>query len=403
MRWLARGLLLLAFVGGLACAPGASSGASGAAKPSAPERGAGTAPVAGPPTAPAAAPAPSSGPPAEWDRVLAAARQEGSVVVNGPGGDIIRRKMVDGFTTAYPGITLEWTGGTAPEMAAKLEAERRAGIYALDVFIAGTNVMLAQVKNPGFLDPIRPALMLPEVAEPANWLDDRLEFADNDAEYDLVFIKNPMVAAAHNPRMVRTEEIDELPKLLDPKWKGKIVISDPLAGGQGQAAFRWLWAVLGPEKATEYIRALRAQAGQVDRDRRRMLEWVARGRYPILFNPDPTTLAQLAQEGITVPVLPGFKDYGTYVTPGFGSVGLVKDAPHPNAAKVFLNWLLSKDGQTAYSTALTAGSRRLDVPQDHLPPEFRLQPDMKYWASYKEAEALPPPELVALLKEVFSR
>jgi ABC-type Fe3+ transport system substrate-binding protein len=335
--------------------------------------------------------------------VLAAARQEGTVVVNGPGGDIIRRKMMEGFTAAYPGITLEWSGGTAPELAAKLEAERRAGIYALDVFISGTNVMLTQVKNPGFLDPIKPALLLPEVTDTANWLDGRLELADNEGEYDLVFIQNPMIAAAHNPRMVRPEEIDELYKLLDPKWKGKIVISDPLAGGQGQAAFRWIWAVLGPEKATEYIRALRAQAAVVDRDRRRMLEWIARGRYPILFNPDPTTLEQLVQEGINIPVLPGFKDYGTYVTPGFGSVGLVKDAPHPNAAKVYLNWLLSKDGQTAYSTALNAGSRRLDVPREHLPAELRLQPDMKYWASYKETEAIPSPELVTLLREVFSR
>jgi len=403
MRWMARGLLLLAFVTGLACAPGASSGASGAARPSAPERPTGAAPAApaaGASAAPAAAPASA---PAEWDQVLAAARQEGTVVVDGPGGDIIRRKMVDGFTSAYPGITIEWSGGTAPELAAKLEAERRAGIYALDVMIAGTNVMLTQVKNPGFLEPIKPALLLPEVADPANWQDGRLDMADAEGEYDLVFIQNPMIAAAHNPRMVRPEEIDELPKLLDPKWKGKIVISDPLAGGQGQAAFRWLWAVMGPEKATEYIRALRAQAGQVDRDRRRMLEWIARGRYPILFNPDPTTLQQLAQEGVNIPVLPGFKDYGTYVTPGFGSVGLIKDAPHPNAAKVFLNWLLSKDGQTAYSTALNAGSRRLDVPRDHLPPELHIQPDLKYWASYKEAEAIPPPELVTLLKEVFGR
>ncbi|HLH23602.1 MAG TPA: extracellular solute-binding protein [Chloroflexota bacterium] len=398
MRWMARGLLLLVLASTLACAPGAQPAASGAAKASAPTGGTGAAPAA---AAPPAAAASEPAAPAEWEHVLAAARQEGTVVVNGPPGDIIRRKMVDGFTAAYPGITLEWSGGTAPELAAKLEAERRAGIYALDVFIAGTNVMLAQVKNPGFLDPIQPALILPEVTDPANWLDGRLDFADNDGAYDLVFIQTPMIAAAHNPRQVRPEEIDELPKLLDPKWKGKIVISDPLAGGQGQAAFRWLWAVLGPEKGAEYIRALRAQAGAVDRDRRRMLEWIARGRYAILFNPDPTTLEQLAQEGITIPVLPGFKDYGTYVTPGFGSVGLINQAPHPNAAKVFLNWLLSRDGQTAYSTALSNGSRRLDVPTDHIPPELRVQPDGKYWASYKEAEALPPPELMALLKEVF--
>src|SRR5262249_45502372 len=210
--------------------PGAPSGASSAAAPAA--------------AAPAEA---QTGWQAEWESVLAAARQEGSVVVNGPPGDIMRRKMVDGFNAAYPGITLEWTGGTAPEMAAKLEAERRAGIYALDVLIAGTSIMLTQMKYPGYLDPIKPALILPEVTDPANWLDGRLDFADAE-EYDLVFILMPAVAVAHNPRMVRPEEIDELPKLLDPKWQGKIVISDPLPGGPGQPSFPCLWPVMGPHK-----------------------------------------------------------------------------------------------------------------------------------------------------------
>ncbi|HWP29503.1 MAG TPA: hypothetical protein VNM50_08185, partial [Chloroflexota bacterium] len=140
-----------------------------------------------------------------------------------------------------------------------------------------------------------------------------------------------------------------------------------------------------------------------DRDRRRMLEWVARGRYQLLFNPDSTILPQLKQEGLPLDTLPGFKDYGTYVTAGFGSLGLINRAPHPNAAKVFINWLLSKDGQTAYSTALRQASRRLDVPRDHLPPEQELKPDGKYWASYKETEAVAPPELVNLLNDVFAR
>ena len=182
MRWMARGLLLLVLASSLACAAGGRSGA-GAAQPSAPDGRTSAAPAAAPSVASAgaAAAAAPSGAQAEWERVLAAARQEGTVVVNGPPGDIIRRKMVDGFTSAYPGITLEWNGGTAPELAAKLEAERRAGIYALDVFIAGTNVMLTQVKNPGFLDPIKPALLLPEVTDPSNWMDGCLDMADTEA------------------------------------------------------------------------------------------------------------------------------------------------------------------------------------------------------------------------------
>jgi iron(III) transport system substrate-binding protein len=284
-----------------------------------------------------------------------------------------------------------------------MEAERRAGIYAADVIISGTAVMLPRVKSAGYLDPMKPALIRPEVTDPAQWLDGQLEFADHEGEYDLVFITVPQAVVAHNPTRVRDEEIDELPKLLDPKWKGQIVISDPTVGGAGQALFRWLWAVLGPEQATEYIRGLREQAGAVDRDRRRMLEWVARNRYALLFNPDGTITAQLKQEGLPIETLPHFKDHGTYVTASFGSVGLVNQAPHPNAAKVYLNWLLGKEGQTAYSTATQQLSRRLDVPRDHLPPDQAMRPDVKYWISYKEAEAIPPTELVDLLKDVFGR
>ncbi|HEY7066270.1 MAG TPA: extracellular solute-binding protein [Chloroflexota bacterium] len=398
------GILLLVLASAAACGPGGPSSAAGAAPPSAPAASTRAAPPPGTAAGSAEASAPATsgtGAPAEWDRVLAAARQEGKVTVSGPAGDLMRRNLADGFKRAYPDIELEYTGGTAPELVAKLEAERRADLYALDVLISGTSVMLPQAKAPGYLDPIKPALLLPEVIDPANWLDGRLEFADTEETYDLVFITIPQAVAAHNPNVVRPEEIDELPKLLDPKWKGKIVISDPTVGGAGQALFRWLWAVLGPEKATDYIRALRAQAGAVDRDRRRMLEWVARGRYAVMFNPDGTTLPQLQQEGLPLAALPDFKDYGTYVTASFGSVGLVNRAPHPNGARVFLNWLLGKEGQTAYSTAVKQASRRLDVPRDHLPPEQTMRPDGKYWVSYKEVDAIPPPELVTLLREVF--
>jgi len=388
--------LVLGLVGiMLACGPGQAPPASNP-PPSQPAAASAAA-------KPAGAPATGAAWETEWAAVVAAARQEGRVTVSGPPGDLIRRNLVDGFRKAYPGIDLEFTGGPAPELVAKLEAERRGGLYTVDVLIAGTSVQLTMMKPLGAMDPMRRALILPEVTDPANWLDGRLEFADNDDTYDFVFITMPTEVVAYDPRQVRPEDVDELPKLLDPKWRGKIVISDPVVGGAGQALFRWLWAVLGPEKASEYIRALRAQAGAVDRDRRRMLEWIARGRYPIMFNPDSTTLPQLRQEGLNIGTLPEFKDYGTYVTPGFGSVSLVNEAPHPNAAKVFLNWLLTKDGQTAYSTALRQASRRLDVPRDHLSPDQVMRPGGKYWASYKEAEAVAPPELEALLREVFGR
>jgi iron(III) transport system substrate-binding protein len=398
MRALAQLSLLAAFVVGLACAPAQATPARAPA-PSQPAAPAASAPGSAP-----APPAPAQPAwQAEWERVLAAARQEGKVVVNGPPGDLIRRAMVDGFQKAYPGITLEWSGGTTPEQATKLEAERRAGVHSLDVLVGGTNVLLVQVKPTGALAPLKPALILPEVTDTANWLDEKLDFADSEGELDLVFAVNAQGVAAHNPSLVRADEIDELPKLLDPKWKGKLVISDPVVGGSGQALFRWLWLALGPEKAAEYIAALRAQAGAVDRDRRRMVEWVARGRYSVLVNPDNSVLQQMMMEGLPVEPLPYFKDYGTYVSPAFGSIGLIDRAPNPNAAKVFVNWILSREGQTALSKAANITSRRLDVPRDHLPPGQAPQPGVRYTYNYYEAQTQVPPELDALFKEVFGR
>jgi ABC-type Fe3+ transport system substrate-binding protein len=92
---------------------------------------------------------------------------------------------------------------------------------------------------------------------------------------------------------------------------------------------------------------------------------------------------------------------GGYLSASAGSALLVQGAPHPNAAKVFLNWLLSRDGQTAYSTTVEQASRRTDVPRDHLAPANVPRPDVTYWPSFAEGNLAVPPELERLLKELF--
>jgi iron(III) transport system substrate-binding protein len=183
--------------------------------------------------------------------------------------------------------------------------------------------------------------------------------------------------------------------------EGKLVINDPIPAGAGHGVFRWFWHVLGPEKGAEYIRALRAQAGAVDRDQRRQVEWIARGRYPVLLAPSDGVLGQLQEEGVQVGIVPEFKRHGTLINSSFGNVMLVNQAPHPNAARVFINWLLTKDGQSAYSTAMGQPSGRLDVPRDHLPPEVIPRPDVVYYNSALEENAISSPELQTLLREVF--
>jgi iron(III) transport system substrate-binding protein len=372
--------LLALLVGSLACAP--------AARPASP-------------TATTPAPVVVQ---TEWERTVALAQQEGSVVVYGPPGDLMRKHLTDGFRGAFPGLAVEWSPFQGGEGATKIEAERRADVYAPDILITGTTPVFTQLRPIGALDPIPPALLLPEVTDPQNWLDGRLEYSDRDAALNLVFIAAVKSILAYDPRQVKAEDMADLYQLLDPRWKGKLVINEPVAsGGGGTVTFRWLWHVLGPEKGTEFIQALKAQAGAVDRDQRRQIEWVARGRYAIQFGADSALLHELKHEGLTAEILAEFRDYGGYITPSYGSVMLINRAPHPNAAKVFLNWLLTKEGQTAYSMASFQPSRRLDVPTSHLQPESVPKPGGQYWRSYSEENAAMDSELATLIRNTFGR
>ena len=287
-------------------------------------------------------------------------------------------------------------------MATKIKAERDAGLHSVDIVINGVSTADAYFKPMKALDPIEPALILPEVTDPKYWRDNRLEFSDRSSHLDLIFSTQTNVPVIFNPAQVRAEEVDELYKLLDPKWKGKVAVQDPIPSGTGNGVFRWLWHVLGPEKAMDFYRKIRAQAGAVDRDQRRQIEWVAQGKFPLNFGPG-TVMYQLEQRGLKFGVVSEFKDYGSYLTPGFGSAMLINQAPHPNASKVFLNWLLRKDGQTAFSKGMGYVSRRVDVATDHIPSYWVPKPGVKYWPGYYEDDAKMSSEQEKFLKTLFGR
>jgi len=338
-----------------------------------------------------------------WEKVLTEAKKEGTVVVLGPPGDLIRSAMTDGFKKAFPNINLEYSGGRSGEQAVKLGAERDGGIYSTDVFLGGPTTANFQLKPMKVLEPVKPALILPQVTDLKNWRDNRLDFSDTDGLYDLVFVGQVSSPLIYDPRQVKREEIDELYELLNPKFKGKIVINDPLVAGSAVPVFRFIWEVLGPQKATDYYRKLREQAAVVDRDQRRQIEWIAQGKYAILLAPSDGVMSQLLQRGLKFEVLADFKDYGTYIGASFGTLMLINKAPHPNAATVFINWLLTKDGQLAWSKAMNHVSRRLDVPTDHLFSYTIPKPGMKYWIGYSEKAQTRTPEEEKILKELFAR
>jgi iron(III) transport system substrate-binding protein len=338
----------------------------------------------------------------QWDNVVNAAKKDGKVVVFGPAGEIIRNAIVGAFRKSFPAITLEYVGGRASEGAARVKIEREGGVFSIDIFIGGA-VTLMELGAVGALERLEPAMILPEVKESNYWRDGRHEFTNPTTRYTLVFSSQPNPPVIYNPKQVRVTEVDQLYELLDPKWKGKVVLNDPFIAGPAGSLFRWLWRTLGADKATDFYRKLRAQAGAIDRDQRRQVEWVAQGKFAWLLGPNNAMLYQLAQRGLKFGVLPEFQDYGTHIGTGAGCLALMNRAPHRNAALVFLNWFLNKEGQTVWSKSLNLQSRRLDVPVDHIPPYLIVKPGAKYWVSYYEKDALRSAQEEAVIKELFGR
>jgi iron(III) transport system substrate-binding protein len=358
----------------LACTPGRNTGLSGPS-PSA----------AGDPAAEA-----------EWSRVLAAAKQEGKVVVAGARGEDVTKVLTEGFEDRY-GITVEYLGTGGPELPPRVEKERSAGLYLWDVFIAGTTTLVTGMKPIGVLDPIEPALILPEVKDPTAWRSGSLPYFDRD-RLGLSFILANRQAIYVNANQVQQEDIKSWRDLLQPRWRDRILVGrDPRVSGYGQAVFQQFF--MHPDLGSDFIRELAKQDPKLLRDDVLAGRWLAEGKYAICVC-SRTEGDKLMHEGLPVRVLdPRFVKEGSHVTSSNGNVALVNRAPRPNAAKVYINWVLSREGQTLISRALGDPSQRVDVPTDHVPAWEMPQPG---WISTHTEEALQVKEpLEALLREVF--
>jgi ABC-type Fe3+ transport system substrate-binding protein len=76
--------------------------------------------------------------------------------------------------------------------------------------------------------------------------------------------------------------------------------------------------------------------------------------------------------------------------------------PHPNAAKVFINWFYSREGQTVYNQHHQSVSLRKDVPQDHLSPQERYVDGRPFFIqSLEDVEPGRPAETLILARKIF--
>jgi len=329
---------------------------------------------------------------ADWDATVAAAKKEGALVLSVPSGRAWRDALAK-FSDAYPDIKTEMTPVASRDFWPRIVKEHEAGQYLWDLRIGGIDAPSYDMKNKGELAPVKPLFILPEIAEEKKWGAgfDGL-FLDKEKKFFPAFVAYESQSVYYNKSKLNGAAPPTMQTLDAPQWSGKISMADP----RGGAALNTL-TVMDKVFGDEPIKKLMAQKPVISGEPRQMMDWLASGRYPIAFGLPSATFVDYAARGASLDDF--VKVAGLHIwSPGVGAIEYMVKAPHPNASKLFVNWLLSKDTQTVLMQAVKLNSQRVDVPKGD-PAEAV---DAKMMAEYTctQAEELEPFErrVVALLR-----
>jgi ABC-type Fe3+ transport system substrate-binding protein len=339
---------------------------------------------------------------AEWETTLKAAEKEGEVAVYAAGYP----HVMEQFQKVYPKIKLVLS--VAPrgvDLLNRLMAERRAGKFLADIYTTGLGTHL-QLYNAKVLAPMPPAFVLPEVKDESKWFGGKHRWGDREGRYSFVFEGYRGILLNYNTQLVSPTDVSKINSwwdLLNPKWKGKIAAYDPFIAGTGRNAVWFFYKnpSLGPEFMKKLYGGMDVIIG---RDQRLVVDWLANGK--VAFCISCPGIQEAKAQGLPIDGVTHTLKEGDFTPGGFGVVSLVSNHPHPNATKVFLNWLLSREGQLTFQdTTFKAGeprnSLRIDIPKNTVPPEYLLKEGVRYWregpAGDREVE-----EARKLLREILA-
>ena len=303
----------------------------------------------------------------EWERVLQEAKREGEIVVGIPARPELRKQLEAIFKPKF-GVNMELLTARGPQNASRIASEFKAGVKYFDVFIGGSGTY-ESLADDGMAEPLDSNLILPEVREQKYWWGGHI-WEDNVKTKRFLYSFIADVGTGgfwYNTNVAKSDELRSLDDFLNPKWKGRVGFLDPRTPGSGQSIWSFLWDV----KGELYLRKLVQQDLFVSRDQRQLADALAKGKLAIALGVSFYTLEGFIVANLPIKELPALKE-GAPSSNGSGVIGIVKNPPHPNAARVFVNWFLSKEGQELYVKVMHQSTRRLDVDTKWL-REFSVQ------------------------------
>jgi iron(III) transport system substrate-binding protein len=315
----------------------------------------------------------------QWDSWVAGAKKEGKLVLaTGPSPEA-RIKVPEAFKKAF-GVEIEYLGGSSSELANRLRSEEGSNQYTVDISISGASTSYGTFYAEKMVVPVKPYLIRPDVLDPAVWSTGKgVWYLDPTEEY---FVRISNVASPQvvvNTDFQKSDSLTSWSDLLKPEFKDKAIALDPTQPGAGGQAGAYLYKTLGADWAKRFY--LDQNPG-LTLDDRQMSDAVARGKYPIGVGMRAEDIVKLQGDGFKAVVLGPWSEAPGYVSAAFGVLGLFKNPPHPNAAKLFLNWALMKEGQIAWNSAWKTASVRTDVENTWVPDFVVPKPNLTYLDAY---------------------
>jgi ABC-type Fe3+ transport system substrate-binding protein len=321
----------------------------------------------------------------EWGGIVEAAKKEGQVTIYHTRGPF--DKLFADFSNRYPGIKVASVPGRGGDLISRIMSERRAEKYVTDIYLGSSGTPLEVLYPAKILEPIQPILILPEVRDPANWFRRQHHYGDPEGNYIFVFEGVVRSDMAYNNRLVDPKEFSSYWDLVKPKWKAKIAAMDPKLPGFPVGLLQF--AYYHPDLGAKFLRQL---FGEMDitlsRDSRQLVDWVAVEKFAIAIAPSASDVQAGMKQGLPLTRFEPrtFKE-GIYMRATQGSLSVLSRLPHPHATKVFVNWLLSREGQTLFQKHFLridpVFSLRDDVPPDPSVEPYRPKPGDNIMSVYR--------------------
>ena len=302
----------------------------------------------------------------EWEKTVKAAEEEGALTIYMT--QAFEPVFREAFQKKFPKIKVSTVVGRGFQLGQRVMSERRADKQLVDFVITGNITPVTVFHKAKILDPIKPLLLLPEVTNESLWFEGKHHYYDPENRYIFAFEGTPRSGElTYNTKSVNPNDIRSFWQLLEPKWKGKIVTIDPLVAGPINSAQILFYK--HPELGPDFLKRLYGESNMtIVRSDEQLMDWLSTGKYALGFGARDVDKAMT--QGLPVNAfLPNHMKEGSSLATYNGTLSYFNRAPHPNAAKLAINWLLSKEGQSTWLdyNAKSAGqydSLREDISKD---------------------------------------